>query len=134
MVVYASANRDERKFDNPHRFDVTRARADHVGFGYGIHACAGMHLARLEMNSLLSALVTRVSLVANTNASARTPPTAVCNSWRYARACASIEPEMSQMKTTRRGRERRRRRICSTGSPALRCARRSVARRSSCGP
>jgi cytochrome P450 len=63
MVVYASANRDERKFDNPHRFDVTRARADHVGFGYGIHACAGMHLARLEMNSLLSALVTRVSRI-----------------------------------------------------------------------
>jgi cytochrome P450 len=63
MVVYASANRDERKFDNPHRFDVTRAHADHVGFGYGIHACAGMHLARLEMNSLLSALVARVASI-----------------------------------------------------------------------
>ena len=63
MVVYACANRDERKFDEPHRFDVTRARADHVGFGYGIHACAGMHLARLEMNSLLSALVARVARI-----------------------------------------------------------------------
>jgi cytochrome P450 len=63
MVVYASANRDERKFNNPHQFDVTRARADHVGFGYGIHACAGMHLARLEMNSLLSALVARVARI-----------------------------------------------------------------------
>jgi cytochrome P450 len=61
MVVYASANRDERKFADPHQFDVTRVRADHVGFGYGIHACAGMHLARLEMNSLLSALVARVA-------------------------------------------------------------------------
>jgi cytochrome P450 len=63
MVVYASANRDERRFDKPHQFDVTRARADHVGFGYGIHACAGMHLARLEMNSLLSALVARVARI-----------------------------------------------------------------------
>jgi cytochrome P450 len=34
-----------------------------VGFGYGIHACAGMHLARLEMNALLNALVTRIARI-----------------------------------------------------------------------
>jgi cytochrome P450 len=63
MIVFASANRDERKFDNPARFDLTRARADHLGFGYGIHACAGMHLARLEMHSLLKAMIARVGRI-----------------------------------------------------------------------
>jgi cytochrome P450 len=63
MMVYASANRDERKFPDPHRFDVTRANADHLGFGNGIHMCAGMRLARLEMDSLLKALVARVERI-----------------------------------------------------------------------
>src|SRR5262245_14675635 len=63
MIVFASANRDERKFDNQDQFDLTRARADHLGFGYGIHACAGMHLARLEMHSLLKAMIARVARI-----------------------------------------------------------------------
>jgi cytochrome P450 len=63
MMVYASANRDERKFENPDRFDVGRANADHLGFGNGIHMCAGMRLARLEMESLLKALLERVARI-----------------------------------------------------------------------
>jgi cytochrome P450 len=63
MIVYASANRDERKFDNPDRFDVTRNRSDHVGFGFGIHTCAGSHLARLEMDALLRALTAQVARI-----------------------------------------------------------------------
>jgi cytochrome P450 len=63
MMVYASANRDERKFDRPDQFDVTRASADHLGFGNGIHMCAGMRLARLEMDSLLKAMITRVGRI-----------------------------------------------------------------------
>jgi cytochrome P450 len=63
MMVYASANRDERKFPSPDRFDVTRANAGHLGFGNGIHMCAGMRLARLEMESLLKAMVARVSRI-----------------------------------------------------------------------
>ena len=59
MMVFASANRDERKFDNPNQFDARRGRTDHLGFGHGIHTCAGMYLARLEMNALLKALVAR---------------------------------------------------------------------------
>jgi len=63
MMVYASANRDEQKFENPDQFDVTRSGADHLGFGNGIHMCAGMRLARLEMDSILRALVARVARI-----------------------------------------------------------------------
>jgi cytochrome P450 len=64
MMIYASANRDEKKFPDADRFDVARANArDHLGFGHGIHLCVGMHLARLEMESLLSELVRRVDRI-----------------------------------------------------------------------
>jgi cytochrome P450 len=64
MMMYASANRDERKFPNPDSFDVARSNArEHLGFGHGIHLCVGMHLARLEMESLLSELVRRVDRI-----------------------------------------------------------------------
>lgn len=43
-----SANRDERKWENPDKFDVTRKTAGHMGFGFGIHSCVGAALARLE--------------------------------------------------------------------------------------
>lgn len=60
MVSYASANRDERHWDEPDVFDITRNSAGHVAFGYGDHACAGMGLARLEGAAVLGALVERV--------------------------------------------------------------------------
>lgn len=63
MVLFASANRDELKFSNPDQFDVSRPGFDHIGFGHGIHMCVGMHLARLEMESLLKALTERVSTI-----------------------------------------------------------------------
>jgi hypothetical protein len=56
LVMYASANRDERKWDQAERFGVQRKVGEHVGFGHGIHTCAGMHLARMEMQVLLLAL------------------------------------------------------------------------------
>lgn len=61
LVMFASANRDPAKYPDPARFDVTRAVHDHVGFGQGVHMCMGMHLARLEMQSLLRALRRRVA-------------------------------------------------------------------------
>lgn len=60
LVIYASANRDERKYPDPDRFDVTRDVHDHVGFGQGVHMCMGMHLARREIILLLEALRRRV--------------------------------------------------------------------------
>lgn len=62
LLLYASANRDERKWENPEEFDVSRPNArDHLGFGIGRHGCAGQHLARLEMQCLLASLVRHVS-------------------------------------------------------------------------
>lgn len=61
LVVYASANRDERKWADPERFDVTRKPGDHLGFGYGTHTCAGMHLAKLEITCILQSLAPRVA-------------------------------------------------------------------------
>ncbi len=57
MLLYGSANRDERRYDDPDRFDITRDARDHLAWGTGPHMCAGMHLARIEMEVLLEALV-----------------------------------------------------------------------------
>ena len=56
IVMFASANRDPRKFADPDRMDVTRDVHDHLGFGQGVHMCMGMHLARREIILLLEAL------------------------------------------------------------------------------
>jgi cytochrome P450 len=61
LILYASANRDERKYPEPDAFDVTRNPRDHVGWGHGPHTCVGMHLSRLEMEVLLGALVKQVA-------------------------------------------------------------------------
>jgi cytochrome P450 len=57
MLLYGSANRDERHYENPDHFDVKRDSRDHLAWGTGPHICAGMHLARIEMEVLLEALV-----------------------------------------------------------------------------
>lgn len=50
MLLTGAATRDERKFDNPDVFNVSRdAPLDAVFFGFGIHRCLGIHLARLEI-------------------------------------------------------------------------------------
>ena len=47
-LLTASANRDEREFEEPDRLDVSRPIDRHVGLGFGIHFCLGASLARLE--------------------------------------------------------------------------------------
>ena len=58
-LAYVSGNRDEEIFDEPFRFDVGRDPNKHVAFGYGVHFCLGAALARMEMNSLFTELVSR---------------------------------------------------------------------------
>jgi cytochrome P450 len=60
IVFYGAANRDARKFSDPHRFDVTRNAVEQLAFGTGPHACIGLHLAKLEMTAIFRALATRV--------------------------------------------------------------------------
>ena len=60
VVLIGAGNRDERRFDDPDRFDVTRNPIDHLAFGRGLHHCAGAGLARLELSALLARLAERV--------------------------------------------------------------------------
>jgi cytochrome P450 len=57
---YVSSNRDEEKFADPDRFDVTREPNDHQAFGAGgRHFCLGAALARLELNILFEETLKR---------------------------------------------------------------------------
>ena len=58
-LLYASANRDPRKFDSPDALDLARDPNPHVSFGLGIHFCLGAPLARLELQIALPALARR---------------------------------------------------------------------------
>jgi cytochrome P450 len=60
---YAAANRDERHYPDPDRFDITRNPMDHLGFGVGIHACVGQTLSRLEALAVFRALLHRVETI-----------------------------------------------------------------------
>ena len=57
VVLLGAANRDERRFPDPDRFDVGRDTRGHVAFGFGAHFCLGASLARLEAKAALEALV-----------------------------------------------------------------------------
>jgi cytochrome P450 len=52
-----SANRDADKFENPEVFDIRRGSRDHMAFGYGVHACLGAALARLETRVVFEELL-----------------------------------------------------------------------------
>jgi cytochrome P450 len=60
MLLTGAATRDERKFENPDVFDISRdAPLDAVYFGFGIHRCLGIHLARLEIRVAYEELLKR---------------------------------------------------------------------------
>jgi cytochrome P450 len=63
VMLFAAANRDERAFPEPGRFDLERKPAAHLGWGNGPHTCVGIHLAKLELQALLRALTARVASI-----------------------------------------------------------------------
>jgi cytochrome P450 len=60
QVFVGAANRDPRKWMNADCFDIERSSIPHLAFGQGIHACIGQMIARMEAESVLTALLDRV--------------------------------------------------------------------------
>lgn len=60
LLFYPSANRDERAFDDPDRFDLRRDPNPHLAFGNGTHHCLGANLARLEITVMFDTLLDRI--------------------------------------------------------------------------
>ena len=59
LLLTGAANRDEREYDEPDRFDIDRELGLRVGLGHGIHSCLGAALARLESRIAFEELAAR---------------------------------------------------------------------------
>ena len=60
-IFYASGNRDESVFDDPRRFDLSRGRSPHVGFGGGgVHYCLGNNVAKAQLRALFKQILTKL--------------------------------------------------------------------------
>ena len=85
VMLYGAANRDPAHFEDPDRFDVTRAHNNHIAFGFGTHFCLGAALARLEIAVFFEELARRVRSLQLTPGSAPVDmPNAFVNGLRSA--------------------------------------------------
>jgi cytochrome P450 len=62
-IAIGAANRDQAQFPDPDRLDIRRRPNRHLAFGSGIHACAGMSLARMEAQVAISRLLQRFNRI-----------------------------------------------------------------------
>lgn len=61
VIFYCSGNRDESVFPDPHKFDLTRPRSSHVGFGGGgVHFCLGNGVAKAQLRALFRQILTKL--------------------------------------------------------------------------
>lgn len=63
VLLFGAASLDESAFPDPERFSLDRPSGVQLGWGHGPHTCVGLHLAKLEMNALVRAMVPRVAAV-----------------------------------------------------------------------
>ncbi len=61
VMYFGAANRDPEKFDNPDALDLSRTPNEHIAFGGGPHVCLGQHLARIEIDAILTEVLTRMA-------------------------------------------------------------------------
>ncbi len=60
VMYFGSANRDPEKFERPDTLDLSRAPNEHIAFGTGPHVCLGQHIARIEIDAILTEVLTRM--------------------------------------------------------------------------
>ena len=81
LLMLASANRDERHFAEPDRFDIRRKPGGHLTFGRGAHFCVGAPLARLEGRVALEEVLKRFPAWDIDLANARRSRTSTVRGW-----------------------------------------------------
>ncbi len=81
LCLSGSANRDERQYPDPDRFDIHREIGQHLTFGYGIHYCLGANLARLEGRIAMDEVLKRFPEWEVDEANARRAPTSTVRGW-----------------------------------------------------
>jgi cytochrome P450 len=81
LLMVSAANRDERRFEDPDRFDVHRKIGQSLTFGYGAHYCLGAALARIEGRIALDEVLNRWPEWEIDLDAARRAPTSTVRGW-----------------------------------------------------
>jgi cytochrome P450 len=63
VMYFGAANRDPAQFERPDELDLSRQPNEHIAFGGGPHVCLGQHLARLEIDAVLSEVLSRLESI-----------------------------------------------------------------------
>ncbi len=83
FLIYASALRDEREFEDPFAFRWDRPIPRTLAFGQGMHFCIGAHLARLEIRTMIKAFLSRVPNYSFDMVTAERPASSFQIGWNY---------------------------------------------------
>jgi len=81
LFLVGAANRDDRRYEDPDRFDIRREVGQHLTFGYGVHYCLGAALARLEGRVALEEVLARFPDWEVDTDAARLAPTSTVRGW-----------------------------------------------------